>query len=157
MLHDLIQPADGAVLPADPVREGLREVGAVAHPGRTLPQADAGLVQENSAVDWMLYKGFMEDGPDRAVCLYETGGDPPDERLALDSKNSERTMALIGQGVNIPDTTYRLIVEMLTELLSDEQEAAARERWLFWLSERLDQAEAMHRERVLSSGLIVGA
>ena len=46
---------------------------------------DAGVVQATSdAVDWFLFKGFMEDQPDRTVCLYETGGDAPDERLALD-------------------------------------------------------------------------
>ncbi len=41
----------------------------------------------DSSADWMIYKGFMEDGAgtaDRAICLYETPGKPPLEAWAID-------------------------------------------------------------------------
>lgn len=56
---------------------------------------NAGVGQKtNSATDWMIYKGMMQDSApgattplavaDRAICLYETGGRPPLERWAID-------------------------------------------------------------------------
>lgn len=34
--------------------------------------------------DWMIFKGFMEDTPDRAIGLYETGGPAPEEGMQID-------------------------------------------------------------------------
>ena len=49
---------------------------------------NAGVGQKtNSANDWMIFKGFLQDGDpvaDRAICLYETPGTPPLEAWAID-------------------------------------------------------------------------
>jgi hypothetical protein len=49
---------------------------------------NAGVGQKtDSAADWMIYRGFMEDGPstaDRALALYITPGSPPEELWAID-------------------------------------------------------------------------
>jgi hypothetical protein len=48
----------------------------------------------NSAVDWMIYKGNLPDGPDRAICLYEYPGGPPLEAWAIDYPNVQ----VVGRG-----------------------------------------------------------
>lgn len=77
-----------------------------------------------------------------------------EEREALEAQCNERLSSLAQQGVGIGDVATRLIVLMLAELLSVEQEANAKENWLFWLSDLLDTAESAVRQRMLSSGII---
>lgn len=43
---------------------------------------DAQLVDGTSG--WKLYIGYLQDGLDRAVCLYETPGGVPEQRWAID-------------------------------------------------------------------------
>ncbi len=38
----------------------------------------------SSSTDWMIYVGYMQERPDRAICLYETPGRPPLQRWAID-------------------------------------------------------------------------
>lgn len=48
-----------------------------------LVAADAGQNTSSSA-DWFIYRGYMADQQDRAICLYETPGRPPLEAWAID-------------------------------------------------------------------------
>lgn len=38
----------------------------------------------SSGTDWMIYQGYMQDAPDRAICLYETPGEAPLEAWDVD-------------------------------------------------------------------------
>lgn len=42
----------------------------------------AGLVDGSSG--WKGYYGYMQEAPDMAICIYETGGDPPEENWKID-------------------------------------------------------------------------
>lgn len=44
----------------------------------------AGVVTDGAVTDWKIMLGYMQDAPDKAVCIYETGGDAPDPSSALD-------------------------------------------------------------------------
>lgn len=44
----------------------------------------AQICKSDGTSDWMLYKGFMLDQPDRAICIYETPGTAPEEQFAID-------------------------------------------------------------------------
>lgn len=44
----------------------------------------AGIGSLDGTMDWMIFQYYMQDQPDNAICLYETGGKPPDTRFALD-------------------------------------------------------------------------
>ncbi len=77
-----------------------------------------------------------------------------EERTALEEECQGRTMALAQQGAMIPGIGTRLIIELLNELLTPEQEANAKENWLYWLADQLDKAEAEVRKRMLASGIV---
>jgi hypothetical protein len=79
-----------------------------------------------------------------------------EERNELEAECASRVQALAQQGAMIPGIGTRLIIELLSELLTVNQEAVAKERWLEWLTEQLDNAEAQVRQHLLASGLIGG-
>ena len=79
-----------------------------------------------------------------------------EERSALEAQCQQRLATLAQQGVGIGGIGTRLLVELVSELLTPEQEAEGKERWLFWLSEQLDLAETEIRKRVLASGIVRG-
>lgn len=76
-----------------------------------------------------------------------------EERDALEATCNERLMLLAQQGAQIPGVQIRLLVDMIDQLLTPEQEADAKESWLFWYADVLDTAEAEIRKRFLTSGL----
>jgi hypothetical protein len=78
-----------------------------------------------------------------------------ENREALEARCTERMQALAQQGAGVGGVGTRLIIEMLSQLLSPSAEAKAKERWLLWLDEQLDMAEEAVRQRMLSSNLIV--
>jgi hypothetical protein len=44
----------------------------------------AGIAASQDGADWQLFYYYMQDSPDRAIGIYETPGDPPEEGLALE-------------------------------------------------------------------------
>lgn len=81
-----------------------------------------------------------------------------EERTALERQCEQRMVALAQEfGVGVAGVGTRQLVEMLRESLSVEQQANAKERWLFWLAEQLDRTEAsaykQAREAKLTSGV----
>lgn len=48
-----------------------------------LVTAGIGQITSN-ATDWFIFRGYFQDAPDRAICLYETPGVPPEEGLAIE-------------------------------------------------------------------------
>lgn len=48
-----------------------------------LVSAGVGQMTSNGT-DWFIYKGYLQEGPDRAICLYETPGPAPEELWAID-------------------------------------------------------------------------
>lgn len=43
-----------------------------------------GHVTPADGTDWMIYQGYLQAAPDRAICLTETPGKPPEPGLELD-------------------------------------------------------------------------
>lgn len=78
-----------------------------------------------------------------------------EERNALETRCVKRMQSLAQHGAGVGGVGTRLIIELLTELLSPSKEAAAKERWLLWLDEQLDMAEEALRERQAASSLLV--
>jgi hypothetical protein len=37
-----------------------------------------------TAADWRIYFGYLQDPPDRAICIYETGGEMPETNWLID-------------------------------------------------------------------------
>ena len=74
-----------------------------------------------------------------------------EERTALETECDIRQSVIVQQGYAIGGVGTRLIVEMLSRLLSVEELADAKEAWLFWLSDQLDHAEAeLRRQKILA-------
>lgn len=43
----------------------------------------------NPAADWFIYLGYFQDQPDRAICIYEQGGEAPEELWAIDRPGAQ--------------------------------------------------------------------
>lgn len=37
-----------------------------------------------SSTDWFIYEGYMQEAPDRAICIYQAGGRPPETGQPVD-------------------------------------------------------------------------
>lgn len=79
-----------------------------------------------------------------------------EERAALEASCNERLSTLAQQGCQIAGVQIRFLVELISVLLTADQEAEAKDRWLYWLADALDTAEAELRKRALLMGKIGG-
>lgn len=73
-----------------------------------------------------------------------------EEREHLQAECEQRLLAVNQQGFTVPGIEVRLVVSMLHQLLTPEQEGDAMEAWLYWFADQLDQAEAAMRKRALA-------
>lgn len=79
-----------------------------------------------------------------------------EERETLEAECGRRTQALAQDGWIMPGVEAKLVAELLCELISPIGQANAKERWLFWLCDQLDRAEANVRQAKLSGVLTNG-
>lgn len=67
------------------------------------------------------------------------------ERETLEAECQRRVAKITGEGWLMPGVEARLVSELLIELISPIGQANAKERWLFWLADECDKAEAAIR------------
>ncbi|HVH77965.1 MAG TPA: hypothetical protein VM782_01125 [Stellaceae bacterium] len=68
-----------------------------------------------------------------------------EELFELDQDVQRRIAALQGQGVNVFGVDEHYLKTLIEEQMSERQLAAAREKHLLWLRDRLDEAEPQVR------------